>query len=315
MARIRQVKPDFFTSEAIAAIQPHRTRLTFVGLWTHADDNGRCRDNAKLIKAAVWPLDDDVTVADVEADLTELARLGRITRYQSDVGPLIAVTNFREHQHVNRRSKTTLPPPPGETDDDDPEPPPAATRPHTRRAARHAPVTPTEPVPHSGVPEHSVSTHGALTAHVATCGNNVIHGQFSEDSVSTHGALSEDSRPVWGMGYGYGYGGGGARDGVTAHADSGAAPAADAAPPRCRRHRDLPVDDPGPACVGCRSVRLARNRAAEAAERQRAEDARRGRIDAQLAARRADGPIASASGRQAAREAYRASQARKRGTA
>lgn len=40
MAKIRSIKPDFFTSEDVSAL-PLRARLTWIGLWTHCDDHGR----------------------------------------------------------------------------------------------------------------------------------------------------------------------------------------------------------------------------------------------------------------------------------
>ena len=57
MARIRSIKPEFFTSLTIADLTVEQ-RLTFIGLWTHVDDEGRCVDDSRLIKAAIWPLDD-----------------------------------------------------------------------------------------------------------------------------------------------------------------------------------------------------------------------------------------------------------------
>src|SRR3546814_14876688 len=58
MARIRTIKPEFWTSETIAAL-PIRTRLTFIGLWTYVDDNGVGFGNETLIVAELFPLEDD----------------------------------------------------------------------------------------------------------------------------------------------------------------------------------------------------------------------------------------------------------------
>lgn len=82
MPRIRSIKPSFFLSEDVAAL-PLRARLLWIGLWTHCDDAGRAKDNARLIKGAVWPLD-NVTLADIEDDLATLADHGRIVRYEVD---------------------------------------------------------------------------------------------------------------------------------------------------------------------------------------------------------------------------------------
>ena len=40
MARIRTIKPEFFTSDDICALSP-LARLLYVGLWCEADREGR----------------------------------------------------------------------------------------------------------------------------------------------------------------------------------------------------------------------------------------------------------------------------------
>ena len=110
MARIRSIKPGFFGSEDVTALT-FRARLTWIGLWTYCDDHGRGKDNTKLIKAAVWPLD-EVSLQDVDDDLAELARHKRIVRYRDGAQRLLAVTTWHFHQSVNRPGKTTIPAPP-----------------------------------------------------------------------------------------------------------------------------------------------------------------------------------------------------------
>lgn len=109
MARIRTIKPSFFTSEDVSAL-PLRARLTWIGLWTHCDDAGRAKDNGKLIKAALWPLD-DVSLRDVEEDLRTLAAHGRIVRYEVDGQRYLEVTNWSEHQKISRPTPSKIPPP------------------------------------------------------------------------------------------------------------------------------------------------------------------------------------------------------------
>lgn len=112
MARIRTIKPGFFTSEDIAGLSL-RARLTFIGLWTHADDNGRAKANPRLVKAAVWPLDDDVTVNGVRDDLVELERADRITTYVVDGVEYLQIVRWHEHQKIDRPTVSSIPPPPG----------------------------------------------------------------------------------------------------------------------------------------------------------------------------------------------------------
>jgi hypothetical protein len=106
MARIRSIKPDFFQSETIAAL-PLSTRLLFIGMWTHADDNGVMVDNAKLINAAVWPLDDDPleTLRRTQEDLQRLSSAHLIARYVTGSRRLIFITGWDEHQKVSHPGK------------------------------------------------------------------------------------------------------------------------------------------------------------------------------------------------------------------
>jgi hypothetical protein len=106
--RIRSIKPSFFASEDVAEL-PYRARLTWVGLWTHCDDKGRCKDNTKLIKAALWALD-DVSLRDVEEDLAVLAEYGRITRYEVDGKRYLQVTNWN-HQRIDKPTPSVIPSP------------------------------------------------------------------------------------------------------------------------------------------------------------------------------------------------------------
>lgn len=110
MARIRSIKPSFFQSDDVSVL-PMRARLTWIGLWTHCDDQGRAKDNLRLIKAAIWPLD-DVTLKDIEEDLETLAAEGRIVRYGFNGGRYLAVTNWSDHQHPQKATKSRLPAPP-----------------------------------------------------------------------------------------------------------------------------------------------------------------------------------------------------------
>lgn len=112
MARIRSVKPEFWKSEAIACL-PIRTRLTFIGLWTYVDDNGVGRDNARLIAAELYPLEEDPreTLANVQRDLDELQRSGRIVRYAVEGTAYLSIANWSEHQRIDKPNKARYPGP------------------------------------------------------------------------------------------------------------------------------------------------------------------------------------------------------------
>lgn len=149
MARIRSIKPEFFTSLTVAELDIH-TRLTFIGLWTHVDDEGRCVDDPRLIKAALWPLDDRVS-ADVERDLKRLSESSLILRYKVGERSYICVRGWEEHQRINRPTKSKIPPPSMRTD-----PPP-----NGHAASSQPAETP------AGEPECKSPTSGSVRAHAS----------------------------------------------------------------------------------------------------------------------------------------------------
>ena len=108
MARIRTIKPEFFDSEQVASV-PFQWRLLFVGLWLHADREGRLQDRPQRLKAKLFPYDD----LDVEEGIESLHRVGLITRYEVDGVKLIAVPEFLTHQKPNvREPESNFPPAP-----------------------------------------------------------------------------------------------------------------------------------------------------------------------------------------------------------
>lgn len=104
--RIRSIKPEFYSSEDIAALD-WPTRLLFIGLWSYVDDNGVGRDNEKLILADLFPLEDDPreTLAIVSRGLQTLSKQRLITRYSLDGKPFLYVNAWEKHQKIDRPNK------------------------------------------------------------------------------------------------------------------------------------------------------------------------------------------------------------------
>lgn len=122
MPRIRSLKHTFFSDERLAEY-PRDVRLTFIGLITHADDEGRLKGDPRLVKADVWPLDDDITAAVVSEHLSRLAsgENPRIDWYVVDGLRYIAIRNFKKHQYIQKPRPSDIPAPEnatGEVSDD-----------------------------------------------------------------------------------------------------------------------------------------------------------------------------------------------------
>jgi hypothetical protein len=108
MARIRSIKPEFWTSEAIAQLS-RDARLLFIGLWNHADDDGRGLDNTRLIKAAVFPLDDDMTIDVIDRLLGELSSRARCIFYEVSGKRYFQIVGWH-HQKIDKRRPSGYPP-------------------------------------------------------------------------------------------------------------------------------------------------------------------------------------------------------------
>jgi len=107
MARIRTIKPEFWTDEKLSQLSPI-DRLVFIGLISMADDFGRVHDNVKIIDAYVFPNTDD----SVRESLANLSRMLRIRRGKSSNGtPIIEIANWAKHQRVDKpQPHLSLPP-------------------------------------------------------------------------------------------------------------------------------------------------------------------------------------------------------------
>lgn len=114
MPRIRAIKPDAFTSDTLS-LTSLLARWTFAGLWTYCDDEGRARADVRLIKAALFPIDDATTLADIRGALDELEGISAICRYNVEDKTYMHVPKWDEHQKINRPTDSKLPPCPGHT--------------------------------------------------------------------------------------------------------------------------------------------------------------------------------------------------------
>lgn len=109
MARIRTIKPEFFTSEDIVGLSTH-ARLLYIALWCEADKEGRLTWKPTTFKLRYLPADQ----VDIQELCSELVRQGVVKLYG---GGLAWIPGFSKHQHVNpRESASDLPAPDGVQD-------------------------------------------------------------------------------------------------------------------------------------------------------------------------------------------------------
>lgn len=108
MARIRSIKPEFPQSESMGNVS-RDARLTFIQLWTIADDEGRLRGNSRMLASLLFPYDDDAPAL-IDTWLGELEAEGCIVRYKSGAQSYVQLCNWLIHQKIDKPSKSKIPP-------------------------------------------------------------------------------------------------------------------------------------------------------------------------------------------------------------
>ena len=102
MARIRTIKPEFFTSEDIVALSA-LARLLYIALWCEADKEGRLVWKPMTFKLRYMPGDD----CNIQALCQEILERGLVKLYGEG---LAYIPSFSAHQHINpRESASQLP--------------------------------------------------------------------------------------------------------------------------------------------------------------------------------------------------------------
>lgn len=99
MARIRTIKPEFWTSEQIAECSPI-ARLLFIGLWNFCDDSGIHPASIKRVKMEIFP-GDDFSPEQIQGWLEELLSKGLIKLYTAENQDFFQVTGWH-HQKIDK---------------------------------------------------------------------------------------------------------------------------------------------------------------------------------------------------------------------
>lgn len=104
MARIRTIKPEFWTDAALIECSLN-ARLLFIGTWNFADDEGNLDRSAKQIKARIFPAD----AIDCEPLIQELIVHGLLNEYSVNGKKYLNIQGFKKHQVINRPGKPQCP--------------------------------------------------------------------------------------------------------------------------------------------------------------------------------------------------------------
>jgi hypothetical protein len=103
MARIRTIKPEFFTSEDIVSMTP-LARLFYVSLWCEADKEGRFEWKPGTFKIRYLGGDS----CDVSELAAELIERGLVEIYSVNGRSFAQIPTFKEHQVINNRESESI---------------------------------------------------------------------------------------------------------------------------------------------------------------------------------------------------------------
>ena len=109
MPRKRQIDPGIWTNEGFVSLC-HSARLLYIGLISHADDDGRIKAGALYLKCALFPAD-DCALDDVAGWLDSIAAARLVLLNEADGEPYAALPTWHKHQYITKRLPSKIPAP------------------------------------------------------------------------------------------------------------------------------------------------------------------------------------------------------------
>jgi DnaD/phage-associated family protein len=103
------IHQNFWESETMAVLSC-RQRLLFIGLISNADDQGRMRAHAALVRSTVFPFD-DIPLEEINRDLTKLQEVNSIHLYEVNERRYIQVVNWWDYQDPQWAYPSDIPAP------------------------------------------------------------------------------------------------------------------------------------------------------------------------------------------------------------
>jgi hypothetical protein len=108
LARIRTIKPEFWTNERVMECSAN-ARLLFIGMWNFADDLGRLAFAPKTIKAQIFP-SDDIGLDAVRGMVYELSKNGLLLVYEAAGKEYLQIVGW-QHQRIDKPQPGKCPAP------------------------------------------------------------------------------------------------------------------------------------------------------------------------------------------------------------
>ena len=103
MARKRMIDPKFWTDDKVIELK-RDSRLLFIGMWNFSNDLGLHINNDKVLKAEIYPADEDITMQEIQFMKKELIEFGLIVIGRCNITDtsLIKITNWNLYQKISK---------------------------------------------------------------------------------------------------------------------------------------------------------------------------------------------------------------------
>ena len=108
MARIRTIKPQFWTDETVGKLSLG-ARLLFIATWNLADDEGILIWNVSYLRGQVFPYDRRLSFTKVEQMMGELVSHKFIEAYDVGADKYAFIKSFARHQTISKPLPSTKP--------------------------------------------------------------------------------------------------------------------------------------------------------------------------------------------------------------
>lgn len=180
MARIRTIKPEFWTDEKLMECSLS-SRLLLIGILNFADDQGNIEAGTKGLKCKIFPSDN----IEIQPLLNQLLGEKILIPYTVNNEKYFNIKNFHKHQIINRISKPRCP---------------LYGPLYQGTKEGFASLTEESYLFHSPLMEDSLSTHGTLTEDSRSSQEPAVNKEITEHSRMTHGGLITEGKGREGKG-------------------------------------------------------------------------------------------------------------------
>lgn len=108
------IEPAIWQSESMGSLTI-RQRLMFIGMFSNADDQGRLRASAPVIRSMIFPYD-DIALSEIETDLNEIKSKDFAIIYEVAGSRFAQIVNWWRYQKHQWAYPSSIPKPDGWTD-------------------------------------------------------------------------------------------------------------------------------------------------------------------------------------------------------